>query len=290
MEENKRIFSCEVENAYKTETENALEISDGFKSSVFEKIKREKQKSRKRLFIGISSVAAAVILAFGAALATDLFDSCDMSEDDLEYAMNGDAVQNGGSNIEKSDDGTNEDFTSSSYNTTTDSSPSDEITSDFLNSLLYDDGNELLNWYSFYDLVVAGKIGASPDALEYVEKCYDFFETSEMEDELGCAKTVINLLSPFDGFSEIAATEESVDAHTFATSAIKSYILINVFKSGDEELNWYEFYNACIEGEIDPRVGAAKEFLSEAYGFFDKNGYTEGKEQAQLLLSKKLGG
>ncbi len=292
MEENKKTFSCEVENAYKTETENAFEISDNFKFSVCEKIKKEKLKSRKKLFIGISSVAAAAIVALGVAFAADLFDIGGMHEDDMDYAMNENAVQNGASDSadENGKEGMNEVFTSSGSDATTDVTMSDEDRNNFLNSLLYDDGNKLLNWYSFYDSVKSGEIGASSDALEYVEKCYDFFEISKMEEELDCAEAVINLLSPFDGFPEADATNEPVDAHTFDTAAVKSYISINVFESGDGELNWYEFYNECIDGKIDPRVGVAKEFLSEAYDFFDKNGYTEGKEQAELLLSKKLGG
>lgn len=286
MDEKKSPFSEETEKAYKIETESAIVVPEGFKDSVIKKVKVEKMKNRKKLIISIISAAAVIVLAVGVvtvATKTGMFEtvktdgySCEenqsMSDGSAEpfYGISG---------CKK----VNDDLSSAEIQS---SHSHDELL--YLQGSTYTEGEESYNWYAFFNAVVDGAIDPRfGEAKGYLIKNRNSFEYMGMSEEEEEANIIIDAVFPFNGFPDAEKAEADMTKHTEIPGLVKSYITMNLFseeKTGSE-LNWFEFYNECIAANIDPRFGAASEYLEDANKFFNERKFEEGIEQSELLIS-----
>lgn len=301
MDENKNVFSAEVEKVYKTETESAIKVPTGFASAVAERIKEEKLKRRKRVYIGISSAAALFIIIFGTVICMRVFNGSDKTEEGATsniYYNNkdeADVVNEGESEGSLPDSVT--DVKVDVTQGKTDDNEYEEVTLNgaqaaFLRDTFYTVGEKALDWNAFYNSALEGNIDYSdPAATDFIVRCYSFFESNQMEKELSEAKKTVEIVSPFEGIPNADKSDTNTDTYSGATSAVKAYIATNTFCDAEnEEINWFEFYNQCIEGKTDPRLGAAHEFLCEMSEFFTDSGFAEGTKQAYILLSAEFKG
>lgn len=274
MEEEKVSFSEMTEKAYKIETESAVNVPDGFKDSVMKRIKVEKMKRRKKAIIAVSSVAAALILVVGVVTLSMHSDILMRGENesygDSDTSNNVDPIDNSLANVSDSiekPDGNKQQH------------------SDF-----FEDDNGYYDWSEFYEAVEEGKIDPSgEEAKKYVEDNRHYFEVSGMDEELEQSKDLINKVDPYEGFPGEEKQETDIDSMAEYSQMIKVFFALNFYEDAKtgESLNWFEFYNACLDADIDPRFGVAYDYLNLCHDFFVQRNNEQLIYQSELLLSAK---
>lgn len=308
MKNERPIFSEEIENAYKKETESAIRVPENFKKIVIEKTKTEKLKMRKKTLIGLSSVAAVVILTFGAVIAatkTGIFSitkdnesACGISDEangslyyDREFSSSDNSVF----------DDVDEDSAESLYDFFSDfESVCDDITDEkitsshsdeellYLQNTVYEADGKTYNWYSFYNAVIKEKINPEETrAKEYLKDNIEHFEAVGMSAERIQAETLIKAVFPCETLFDAEESDVDINNYSSASSSVKKYLETNEFYSetNEKSLNFFEFYNDCIKGETDPRFGKANTYIKNALAFFENNDFSEGVNMAKFLLS-----
>ncbi|MBQ7714585.1 MAG: hypothetical protein IJT70_01815 [Clostridia bacterium] len=74
-------------------------------------------------------------------------------------------------------------------------------------------------------------------------------------------------------------------------SSAYNFLKRSRFSSGDKEYSWFEFYNACLTGEIDLTDPEAVIFAKRCLEFFTENELEEETAQANSIIeaAKELG-
>lgn len=308
MKNEKPIFSEEIENAYKKETESAIRVPENFKKIVIEKTKTEKLKIRKKTLIGLSSAAAVVILTFGAVIAATKTGIFSVTKDnESAYGVSDEA--NGSLYYDReffsSDnsvfDDVDEDSAESLYDFFSDfESVCDDITDEkitsshsdeellYLQNTVYEADGKTYNWYSFYNAVIKEKINPEETrAKEYLKDNIEHFESVGMSAERIQAETLIKAVFPCETLFDAEEADVDINNYSSASSSVKKYLETNEFYSetNEKSLNFFEFYNDCIKGETDPRFGKANTYIKNALAFFENNDFSEGVNMAKFLLS-----
>ena len=299
MSEKDTAFSEETEKAYKSETESAIKVPDGFKNAVINKVKVEKMKNRKKTIIAISSVAAALVVAVGAIYAVSTMKGAEntRSADEFVAETAADAGKKdefvpfeGLEGFGKVDDNVDNEERMNTLN---------EEMRQYLKSSTYSetpeatDGTETgtstenYNWYQFYNAVVEGKIDPrTEEAKKYIEEKMNYFDAKDMEEEKKEAEAIIDAVEPFEGLPDEEEISEDFEEYPEYTISVELFLKMNNVKGpGDRYYNWFEFYNACVRAEIDPRFGDASIFLDDCYECFTAHKYETGIAQCELIYA-----
>ena len=70
----------------------------------------------------------------------------------------------------------------------------------------------------------------------------------------------------------------------FTTKSYK-FIKNNPFKTEDGySYNWYEFFNACVTGELNVKDEACQKYAAECLGYFEEFGLDDEASQATTLI------
>lgn len=306
MTDKTPIFSKEIENAYKTETESAIRVPENFKKNVIERTKAEKLRMRKKTLLGFSSVAASVILIVGLVIAAteagvlsvtkssvsdDAFSQNENVYNKNEGLFSGDA--DGADSSEAEADMSY--YFSSDIESVCDDLTDEKITSShneeellYLQNTVYEADGRTYNWYSFYNAVIKGKIDPEETgAKEYLKNNIEHFEAVGMSAERTQAETVIKAVFPCEVFFDAEEADVDINSYTSVSSSVKEYVETNEFYNeiNKKSLNFFELYNDCIKGETDPRFGKANAYIKNALAFFENNDFAEGVNMANFLLS-----
>lgn len=89
--------------------------------------------------------------------------------------------------------------------------------------------------------------------------------------------------------SQEKADEDLEDESLIERIGVKGLRILKVltYKDGGAELNWYEFYNRCIDGTIDPHTDAARKYASDMLAAFKDCGMDAEVVQAENILNAK---
>ena len=94
--------------------------------------------------------------------------------------------------------------------------------------------------------------------------------------------------NPLEGF-ETVSEELEIDEENGMSMAEYRLLKRMLFTTGEKEYTWFEFYNACVSGELrltDPDVA---EYLNECSGIFAENGFENEAAQANAILEAMKG-
>ncbi len=62
---------------------------------------------------------------------------------------------------------------------------------------------------------------------------------------------------------------------------LKGYL----YDNGGTKITWYEFYNSCVDGNIDPRSDSARQYTESILEYFKEYGMQEEITRAENLLN-----
>lgn len=97
-------------------------------------------------------------------------------------------------------------------------------------------------------------------------------------------KTPDETFAPLEGLETVSVEFSMDDVGTKFNSKTYKFIKSKLFKNGDESLHWYEFFNACVEGEIDVTSVEARSYVESCFAFFTESELTDEAAQAKALL------
>ena len=90
--------------------------------------------------------------------------------------------------------------------------------------------------------------------------------------------------APIEGLETVSTEFSKDEIGTKFNSKTYKFIKSKLFKKGDESLHWYEFFNACVEGEIDVNSVEARSYAESCFDFFTENDLADEAAQAKALL------
>ncbi len=91
--------------------------------------------------------------------------------------------------------------------------------------------------------------------------------------------------APIENLEPVATDFSSSDIGTRYSSKGYKYLKANHFKKDDANYNWYEFYNACVAGELNVASEDAVSYINKCLDDFSKYGLEDEATQARALLA-----
>lgn len=123
------------------------------------------------------------------------------------------------------------------------------------------------------DKAVKAETSATEDDSSETEPAAD----SENQEE---TKNVIDL----SGYEKTDVDITTEEYKREKSSKVYRRVSLDTFSDGTNEYNWYEFYNACLDGLIDFSSVEVKMFADGFLEFFTDMGLEEEIAQAQLIV------
>ena len=97
-----------------------------------------------------------------------------------------------------------------------------------------------------------------------------------------------NYVNPLEGAETVSEEFEMTEENGMSMEEYK-FLKRAFFSKGDKDYNWFEFYNACVSGELRLTDVEVADYIKDCSELFAENDFESEAAQAEILLEALKG-